>query len=194
MNPQFYPMKQFLKLSMLTFIVTQTSFSQKYNDTLVTKNSEINFAKTQKRGIKKNNIMETTTQISKPKALNIVLWVGQVILAFMFLMAGFMKTTTPIVELVAQQPWAAQMPEALVRFIGTSEILGAIGLILHAALRIKPQLTVWAASGLAVVMLLATFFHASRGEFSAIIVNITLGMIAVFIAWGRNKKATISPR
>jgi putative oxidoreductase len=138
--------------------------------------------------------METTTQISKPKALNIVLWVGQAILALMFLMAGFMKVTTPIVELAAQQPWVEQMPEALVRFIGISEILGALGLMLPAALRIKPQLTAWAAGGLSVVMLLATFFHASRGEFSAIIMNIILGTIAVFITWGRIKKVPISPR
>ncbi len=50
-------MKPFLKLSMLTFIVTQTGIAQKYNDALISKNSEINFAKTQKRGIKKNNII-----------------------------------------------------------------------------------------------------------------------------------------
>jgi len=50
-------MKQFLKLSMLTFIVSQTGIAQKYNDALISKDSEINFAKTQKRGIKKNNII-----------------------------------------------------------------------------------------------------------------------------------------
>lgn len=50
-------MKQFLKLSMLTFIVTQTGIAQKFNDALISKNSELNFAKTQKRGIKKNNII-----------------------------------------------------------------------------------------------------------------------------------------
>jgi hypothetical protein len=50
-------MKQFLKLSMLTFIVSQTGISQKYNNALISKDSEINFAKTQKRGIKKNNII-----------------------------------------------------------------------------------------------------------------------------------------
>lgn len=50
-------MKQFLKLSMLTFIATQTGIPQKYNDALISKGSEINFAKTQKRGIKKNNII-----------------------------------------------------------------------------------------------------------------------------------------
>lgn len=57
MNPKFYPMKPFLKLSMLTLIVTQTSVDQKINDALISKGSEINFAKTQKRGIKKNNII-----------------------------------------------------------------------------------------------------------------------------------------
>ncbi len=57
MNPKFYLMKPFLKLSLLTFIVTQTGIAQKYDDALVSQNSEINFAKTQKRGIKKNNII-----------------------------------------------------------------------------------------------------------------------------------------
>jgi hypothetical protein len=57
MNPKFYPMKPFLKLSMLTLIVTQTGIAQKLNDDLISKGSEINFAKTPKRGIKKNNIM-----------------------------------------------------------------------------------------------------------------------------------------
>lgn len=50
-------MKQFLKLSMLTFIAAQTGIAQKYNDALISKNSEINFAKTPKRGIKKDNII-----------------------------------------------------------------------------------------------------------------------------------------
>ena len=50
-------MKSILKLSMLTFIATQTSIAQKYNDALISNNSEINFAKTQKRGIKKDKIV-----------------------------------------------------------------------------------------------------------------------------------------
>ena len=50
-------MRQFLKLSMVTFFVTQTGIAEKINDALISKNSEINFARTQKRGIKKNNII-----------------------------------------------------------------------------------------------------------------------------------------
>lgn len=50
-------MKQFLKLSILTFVVTQPGYTQKYNTELISKNSEINFAKTPKRGIKKDNVI-----------------------------------------------------------------------------------------------------------------------------------------
>ncbi|TDW48995.1 hypothetical protein EV144_103516 [Flavobacterium sp. 270] len=42
---------------MLTFIATQTSIPQKYNDALISNNSEINFAKTPKRGIKKDKMI-----------------------------------------------------------------------------------------------------------------------------------------
>jgi uncharacterized membrane protein YphA (DoxX/SURF4 family) len=112
----------------------------------------------------------------------------------MFLMAGFTKVSQPIDQLSKMLPWASQVPEALVRFIGVSELLGGLGLLLPAALRIKPALTVWAALGLVIVMLLASIFHISRGEYSAIGMNVIIALIAAFIAWGRSKKAPILPK
>jgi hypothetical protein len=50
-------MKHFFKLSIFTFIIAQSSFAQKYNVNLISKDSKINFAKTQKRGIKSNNVI-----------------------------------------------------------------------------------------------------------------------------------------
>lgn len=50
-------MKQLFKLSLFTFIIAQSSFSQKYNADLISKDIEINFAKSQKRGIKSNNVI-----------------------------------------------------------------------------------------------------------------------------------------
>ena len=135
-----------------------------------------------------------TNQATPSKALNIILWIAQVLLAGMFLMSGFMKVAQPIEELAKMLPWASQVPEGLVRFIGISEVLGGLGLLLPAALRIKPQLTAWAAVGLALVMLFAAGFHAFRGETSAIGMNVILALVALFIAWGRFKKAPIRPR
>ncbi|MBD0257707.1 MAG: DoxX family protein [Cytophagales bacterium] len=140
----------------------------------------------------------TTHSISTPqstsKALHVTLWIAQVLLAAMFLMAGFMKSTQPIAQLSATLPWASQAPVGLVRFIGISEVLGAVGLVLPALLRIKPGLTVWAAVGIAVVMVLALVFHVVRGEFSAIGINLFMGLLAAFVAWGRSRQAPIQPK
>lgn len=105
-----------------------------------------------------------------------------------------MKATQPITQLSATLPWTGQVPEALVRFIGISEFLGAIGLVLPSLLRIKPHLTVWAAVGLAITMVLALIFHVFKGEVSVIGINIFLGLVAAFIAWGRSRKAPILPK
>ncbi|SEQ93787.1 DoxX family protein [Neolewinella agarilytica] len=128
------------------------------------------------------------------KAINIGLWIAQALLGLMFLMAGSMKTFQPVEALVEALPWVANTPVALVKFIGISELLGGLGLLLPSILRIKPFLTVWAAYGLVVVMVLAAAFHASRGEFSAIGMNVVLIGLAAFIAWGRSKKAPIAAR
>ncbi|WP_308991865.1 DoxX family protein [Mariniflexile litorale] len=125
------------------------------------------------------------------KAIHITLWIAQVLLAVMFIMAGIMKASQPIEALSQSLPWVTTVPVGLVRFIGISELLGGLGLILPSLLRFKPFLTVWAALGLATVMILAAIFHASRGEFSAIGVNVVLIAVFLFIAWGRSKKARI---
>ena len=77
------------------------------------------------------------------------------------------------------------------RAIGVSELLGAIGLILPAALRIKPILTPLAASGIAVIMILATAYHIYAGEPP---VTIAFFLLAAFVAWGRFKKVPIEPK
>jgi putative oxidoreductase len=128
------------------------------------------------------------------KAMNIALWVVQVILAAFFLMAGFPKVTTPVEQLAAGMPWVNDVPFFLVQFIGVAEVLAALGLILPSALRIKPRLTIVAAGGVALLMVFGFVFHASRGEYQAFPVNTILGGLALFIVWGRSKKAVILSR
>ena len=141
-------------------------------------------------------MITNTTTVSKnsSKAMNISLWVAQVLLAGVFIMSGFMKVAQPIEQLSQMLPWAVQVPATLVRFIGISEILGGLGLILPALLRFKPRLTIWAALGLATVMIFALIFHIVRGEFAAIGINVIFALLALFIAWGRTKKAPVHPK
>jgi putative oxidoreductase len=126
--------------------------------------------------------------------MNVMLWSVQVLLAAAFGMAGVMKSMMPIDTLVLQVPWADDVPLAMVRFIGISELAGAIGLILPALTRIRPGLTPLAALCLAAVMLLASLFHISRGEFGALPITVVFGVMAAFVAWGRGTMAPIAPR
>jgi putative oxidoreductase len=140
--------------------------------------------------------VSTLPGVSTPKTskIQVSLWIVQAILAAMFAMAGLMKTTMPMAELAQKLPWTADLPAALVRFIGGAELAGLLGLILPAATRILPQLTSWAAIGLVTILALAIPFHISRGEFEALPINLVLGGAALFVAWGRSKKALIKPR
>jgi uncharacterized membrane protein YphA (DoxX/SURF4 family) len=115
--------------------------------------------------------------------MNIALWVVAVSLALAFLMAGTTKAFR--YERARQQmPRVKDVPRGLVAFIGSAEILGALGLILPAATGILPWLTPLAAVGLAVVMVLAGGFHASRHEYSGIGMNLILPLLAAFVAYG----------
>lgn len=133
-------------------------------------------------------------QQQSSKAIHVSLWIAQSLLAVIFFMTGLMKLAMPIEKIAEMLPWVANAPAALVRLIGISEILGAAGLILPAALRIRPYLTPLAAAGLAIVMVLSTAFHLIRGEVAHTVVPIVIFFIAVFIAWGRTKKSPIESK
>jgi uncharacterized membrane protein YphA (DoxX/SURF4 family) len=115
--------------------------------------------------------------------MKIALWIVQVLLALVFVASGSMK-------LFAFDQFAASAPaladsRGLVTFIGIAELAGAIGLILPRLTGILPFLTTWAALGLATIMVLATGFHLTRGEFSHAVVTVILLILAAFVAYGR---------
>lgn len=137
---------------------------------------------------------EATLAVVRPnKGLHVALWIVQGLLALAFGAAGLMKSTAPIEELATNMAWVARSGPALVRFIGVTELLGAVGLILPAALRIRPVLTPVAALGLVVVMVLAAGVHIVNAE-AGLPINAVLGALAAFVAWGRLRKAPIAPR
>ncbi|MFI5966427.1 DoxX family protein [Streptomyces asoensis] len=117
--------------------------------------------------------------------MNVLLWTVQCVLAALFLIAGVMKSTQPKEKLVGPLPWTADFSQGTVRFIGIVESAAALGLILPAATGIAPVLTPLAATGLALVMVLAAITHARRKEPSAIGFNAVLLILAVLVAWGR---------
>ena len=117
--------------------------------------------------------------------MNVFLWILQGLLAAMFLMAGVTKSTQPREKVAEKLPWAEDYSAGTVRFIGIVELLAAVGLILPAAFGILPFLTPLAATGLAVVMVLAMNVHRRRNEAGAIAFNAAILVVAAVVAWGR---------
>lgn len=72
--------------------------------------------------------------------------------------------------------------DSAVRMIGIVELLGALGLVLPWLLWINPALIPLAATGLAIVQILAIVVHLRRGEQTVLPFNLTLLLAAVFIA------------
>jgi putative oxidoreductase len=123
--------------------------------------------------------------------MNKLLWGVQGLLAVAFFMGGGMKVVTPAAELAQQMNWVNHVPVMAVRVIGVLEVLGAIGLILPAALKIKPQLTPMAAAGLVLTMLGAIITHLVLNEPEQIVPGLILGSLASLVAWGRTKKVPL---
>ena len=140
--------------------------------------------------------MSTTAfEIATPgRGLRIGLWVAQALIFFAFASAGLVKLLTPIPQLAAMMPWAGQYSETFVRFIGVIDLAGGIGILLPALTRILPRLTVLAALGCTVLQIFALVFHISRGEAAVTPLNLVLLALAVFVLWGRSRKAPIAAR
>ncbi len=119
--------------------------------------------------------------------MNIALWVAQVLLAGMYGMAGSMKTFTPDkVRMNPQMTWAHDKQDGYIRFVGISELLGAVGLIIPALTGILPWLTPLAAIGLTLIQVLAIFtVHLPKKEYQVIPVNVVLLALSIFVAYGR---------
>ncbi|MFB9714646.1 DoxX family protein [Arthrobacter methylotrophus] len=118
--------------------------------------------------------------------MNITLWIIASVLALAFLAAGLMKIAQPQEKLATSGlAWTEDFSSGAVKAIGSIEVLAALGLILPAVSGIATFLVPVAATGLAIVMVGAIITHLKRGEKQAVIVNVALGVLALFVAVGR---------
>lgn len=133
-----------------------------------------------------------TPQASQ-KVLNIATWIAQLLLTATLVWAAGMKLFQPIDQLAQMWPWTGDNP-TLTKITGIFDLLGGLGLILPAALRIRPAFTVYAAYGVVALMVAAIAFHISRGEGSQTGFNVFVVVVAAFIAWVRSRKVIIRER
>jgi len=124
-----------------------------------------------------------TTRGRKIEAL---LWTIQTVLALLFAFAGVMKLAIMSTEMLAQ----SGMDGTFLKFIGLCETLGALGLILPGAFRIRQGLTGVAAASLVVIMIGATTITAASGMVLPALFPLVVGLLAAFVAYKRRQPTT----
>ncbi len=118
--------------------------------------------------------------------MNIVLWAAAIGLAIVVLAAGVEKLATPYNDLRRKRPWVADVDARTVRLIGALEVLGAIGLVVPAALGIATGLVPLAAACLAVLLVGAIVVETRHHRPApALVLPVVSLLLAVFVAVGR---------
>lgn len=119
--------------------------------------------------------------------MNLVLWIGQSLLALVFLGSGAAKSVMTKDRMIATgQTGVRPFPLPAIRIVAALELLGAVGLIAPWASGILPVLTPAAALGFVLLMVGAGISHASLGEYRQVVgVNAVLAVVAGLVAYGR---------
>lgn len=117
--------------------------------------------------------------------MNVLLWVLQVVLALLYFAGGAFKTFNP--DDVAKQITA--LPRAGWVALGVIEVLGAVLLIVPAALKWMPMLTPLAAAVLTLETLALAALYASDSlklaATNPLVWAVPMGLMAALVAYGR---------
>jgi uncharacterized membrane protein YphA (DoxX/SURF4 family) len=123
---------------------------------------------------------------STTRRTNVRLWVTQGALGALFVFAGAGKFAMSPEQLTEGSPFAA----SFLYFIGGAEVLGAIGLILPWALRIRAGLTPLAAAGLTIIMVGAAVTVATTMNPALAAIDLVIAAALVSVITGRRDYRT----
>jgi hypothetical protein len=127
------------------------------------------------------------------KALNTALFVVQGLLCLTFTGTAVWKVATPLPDLAAMIPWAAEVSRPFFYFTAAADLAGGLGILLPTLTRVQPWLTPLAALGCTALQASAIVFHFSRGEAANTPFNFLLVALSLFVFWGR-RKLPVHPR
>ena len=122
--------------------------------------------------------------------MNVLLWVLQVLTSLLYAASGVMKIFM-FDKISGEVPSFAALPREAWMTLGILELVCTVGLIVPAALRWQPVLTVVAASVLAIESLVFIGVHARCREIGSLVMSGALGLVMAFIAYGRMVLAPI---
>ena len=121
-----------------------------------------------------------------------LLWVLQVLLAFVFVFAAVAKLMMSTADLEAAM--TVPLSVAFVRLVSVLELLGAAGLVLPGLFRTRTQLVPLAAACRSLLMVGATAVTVASMGVGAALMPLALALLAAFVAYGRQSVAPLPER
>lgn len=116
--------------------------------------------------------------------MNILLWVLRVLAAFLYGASGVMKVFL-FDRMSADVPSFGALPRQAWMALGIVELVCVVGLIVPGAFNWHPELTVVAATVLAIESLVFIGVYVKFRETASIIMSAVLGLVMAFVAYGR---------
>jgi hypothetical protein len=117
-------------------------------------------------------------------SMNTLVWVVQILAALLYGSSGVMKVFM-FDKISEDVPSFGALPREAWMALGSLELVCTVGLIVPAALHWQPSLTVVAAVVLAIESLVFVGVHVKYREITPIIMSVVLGLLMVFVAYGR---------
>jgi apolipoprotein N-acyltransferase len=127
----------------------------------------------------------TSKSVSHDRLLHVAVGAGQIVLATFFAAMASLKLLMREERLVEIMAWTETLPLPLVRGLGVLELIGAIAVAIPAVTRAPQRIVGIAALSFLTLMASASIIHIARGELRMVAVNIAVGALAAFVAWGR---------
>lgn len=117
--------------------------------------------------------------------MNVLLWLCQIVAAFLYVMGGGFKTFNP--DDVRKQIPA--LPRAAWQAVGVFEVVGGLLLVVPAAVGWRPELTPLAATALTLETVILASVYASyslkMAPTNPLVFAVPMALLAAFIAYGR---------
>ena len=122
---------------------------------------------------------------------NVLLWILQGFLALFFALgSGAPKLLLPVEAL----PMPIALPDWFIRFIGTAEVLGALGLVLPGIFRTRLGVMPLAATGLVLLTICATVYQLLAQQPANAIFAAVMCLLCASVALGRWRRLASARR
>jgi uncharacterized membrane protein YphA (DoxX/SURF4 family) len=123
--------------------------------------------------------------------MNILLWVLQILAAILYAASGVMKVF--MFDKISKDVRSfGALPREGWLGLGIFELVCVAGLVVPAAFHWHPALTAIAAAFLALESVVFVWVHVKYSETTSVIMSAVLGLLMVFIAYGRISLAPLS--